>query len=45
MKETTHVVNASRGGVIDEDALAAAVESGEIGGAAIDVFEREPRSG
>ncbi|TYT63768.1 phosphoglycerate dehydrogenase [Natrialba swarupiae] len=42
MKETTHVVNASRGGVIDEDALAAAVESGEIGGAAIDVFEREP---
>lgn len=36
------VVNASRGGVIDEDDLVEAVESGQCGGAAMDVFIEEP---
>ncbi len=36
------IVNASRGGVIDEDALARAIKAGRIGGAGLDVFESEP---
>ena len=36
------VVNAARGGLIDEDALAEAVRSGHVGGAGIDVYETEP---
>lgn len=42
MKPTTRIINCARGGVIDEDALAEALEAGTIAGAAIDVFEQEP---
>jgi len=42
MKPTAHVINCSRGGIVDEKALAQAVEVGEIAGAALDVYEIEP---
>ncbi|MEB3326603.1 MAG: NAD(P)-dependent oxidoreductase, partial [Synechococcus sp.] len=42
MKSTARIVNCARGGIIDEAALAAAVEAGTIGGAALDVYAREP---
>ncbi len=42
MKPTARVINCARGGIIDEAALAEAVEQGVIAGAALDVFTREP---
>lgn len=42
MKPTTRIINCARGGVIDEAALAEALNDGVIAGAALDVFDSEP---
>ncbi len=43
MRPRSHLINASRGTVVDIDALAAALEDGRLAGAAIDVFPAEPQ--
>ena len=44
MKKGACLLNASRGTVVDIEALAAALKSGHIGGAAVDVYPEEPES-
>ncbi len=43
MRPGAYLVNASRGSVVDVDALAALLRTGRLGGAAVDVFPREPK--
>lgn len=42
MKPTARIINCARGGIIDEEALAIALQEGRLGGAALDVYETEP---
>lgn len=42
MKDGVYLINTSRGGLIDEDALVEALDSGKVAGAALDVYKEEP---
>jgi D-3-phosphoglycerate dehydrogenase / 2-oxoglutarate reductase len=45
MKKTAYVINCARGGIVDEEALAKALEEGKIAGCALDVYVKEPPEG
>jgi phosphoglycerate dehydrogenase-like enzyme len=42
MKSTSYLINTSRGPIVEERALIAALETGKIAGAALDVYDQEP---
>ena len=44
MRDGVRVINVARGGIIDEDALFDALQSGKVAGAALDVFDEEPKT-
>ena len=45
LRQGSYLINCSRGGVVDETALYAALENGRLAGAGLDVFEDEPYAG